>query len=178
MNKIHAISTLAMALVILLGCVVYSFHRISETAVLHQAEVASLQEQIVPAPAEVVFVDIPVEVPVEVPYKIEVPVTVEVPVHKTPGEFASIDELETWLSSWSYVAAMVNGVVTFDSQDNDCDDWSRQMVRAASKDGYFMGLVLDEALSHMKVFTIIGNNIYYIEPQTGEINKSRFTLDK
>jgi uncharacterized protein HemX len=88
MNKTHAISTLAMALVILLGCVVYSFHRISETAVLHQAEVASLQEQIVPAPAE------------------------------------------------------------------------------------------DEALSHMKVFTIIGNDIYYIEPQTGEINKSRFSLDK
>lgn len=90
------------------------------------------------------YVDRPVEVVIEK--------TIEVPLELR--EFGSLDELKTWMPSL-YIFG------------GDCDDYSLYLVELAHQDGYEMSTQITG--THMLNSTIIGNDIYFIEPQTGEI---------
>ena len=83
-----------------------------------------------------------------------------------PKEFGSVDELKVWLAqddtdSTLYIFGA--GCMT----NYDCDDYAVALVYNALLDGYSVSLQV--AGSHMQNSTIIGNNIYFIEPQTDEI---------
>lgn len=72
-------------------------------------------------------------------------------------EFGSLRELEQWLrddptSQHSY------------SSSYDCDDFAIDLTLSAIRDGYWIGLYSEE--DHVMNFTIIGNLVYIIEPQT------------
>jgi len=74
-------------------------------------------------------------------------------------KFSSIQDLSGWLDSnhtemHSY------------SSKYDCDDFALELVRAAREDGYLVGLYMED--DHVMNFSVIGNSIYIIEPQTDE----------
>ena len=52
------------------------------------------------------------------------------------------------------------------SSKYDCDDFALELVRAAREDGYLIGLYMED--DHVMNFSVIGNSIYIIEPQTDE----------
>ena len=130
-----------------------------------------------------IVTEIPVEVekpyPVETIVKIteiqEVPRIIEVEkvVFKPLKNFATPTELYQWLKKDT-----VSNI--FGSNLYDCDDYCTQLVENAFKDGYRMDFqvlpagtkssylgVLTEP--HMVCSAIIGNSIYFIEPQTDYI---------
>jgi len=49
----------------------------------------------------------------------------------------------------------------------DCDDFAMDLIRAAEKDGYLIGMYSEE--DHVTNFANIGNTVYIIEPQTDEV---------
>ena len=72
-------------------------------------------------------------------------------------EFDSLQELKQWLwddptSEHSY------------SSSYDCDDFAMDLMFAAIRDGYWIGLYAED--DHVMNFTTIGNLVYTIEPQT------------
>lgn len=72
-------------------------------------------------------------------------------------EFDSLQELKQWLrddptSEHSY------------SSSYDCDDFAMDLMFAAIRDGYWIGLYAEE--DHVMNLTTIGNLVYIIEPQT------------
>lgn len=106
--------------------------------------------------------------PPEIEYKyveVKVPVNVNVPVYTKPQYFSNLNELSTWVNNWTL---NIEGGV-FDIKGFDCDDYSIHMVTDAALDGYIIGFVIDTARKHMLVAAIIGNDIYFIEPQTKAI---------
>ncbi|UCC90750.1 MAG: hypothetical protein JSW24_00865 [Dehalococcoidia bacterium] len=75
-------------------------------------------------------------------------------------EFGSLRELTDWLrddptSERHY------------SSSYDCDDFAMDLTLAAIRDGYWIGLYSEE--DHVMNFTVIGNNVYSIEPQTDHV---------
>ncbi len=107
----------------------------------------------------------------------EVEVVKEVVVEKLgeQREFSSKEELEKWLaiddvdeSIYTFIRA--DGT-TGSSDKYDCDDYALELQRRASKAGYLMSATIIEKGDdlHMINLAMIGNNAYYIEPQTDEI---------
>jgi hypothetical protein len=83
-----------------------------------------------------------------------------------PAEFGSVDELRVWLAlddTDSTLYIFGSGCIA----EYDCDDYAIALVRNALADGYAVFLQIEG--EHMLNSTIIGNEIYFIEPQTDEV---------
>jgi hypothetical protein len=83
-----------------------------------------------------------------------------------PAEFGSFSELKAWLAeddtdSTLYIYG--SGCIL----EYDCDDYAVALSRNALADGYAVSMEIEG--THMLNSTIIGNNIYLIEPQTDEV---------
>ena len=83
-----------------------------------------------------------------------------------PKEFGSVDELKAWLAqddtdSTFYIFG--SGCMT----NYDCDDYAVALLYNALWDGYSVSLQVEG--SHMLNSTVIGNNIYFIEPQNDTV---------
>lgn len=105
-------------------------------------------------------------------------------VKKVPVElrnFSDLEELEQWLEDKNNVTT-----VHFQSPDTivDCDDYALELQYKALADGYIMSFeVIGEGeyntlfktplppsqCLHAINLAIIGNSVYYIEPQTDEV---------
>lgn len=106
-------------------------------------------------------------------------------VQRIPVElrnFNSLEELKQWLAA----VAMNITTIFFQRPDApvDCDDYALDLQRKALADGYILSFQIISRSEYNAVFqgelppgqslhainlAIIGNNVYYIEPQTGEI---------
>ncbi len=75
-------------------------------------------------------------------------------------EFGSIRQLKDWL--WDDPTSEHPQSVYY-----DCDDYAEDLTRAAVREGYWIGLYLEG--THCQNFTIIGNDVYLIEPQTDHV---------
>lgn len=73
-------------------------------------------------------------------------------------EFESLDYLREWLASDS------TSENTYIENDYDCDDFAVDLTLSALQDGYWIGLII--SANHMFNFTIIGNDVYFIEAET------------
>jgi hypothetical protein len=83
-----------------------------------------------------------------------------------PREFESLDELRAWLAKDD----TDNTLYIFGSGclgTYDCDDYAVALVYNAFFDGYSISLQVEG--DHMLNSTIIGNNIYFIEPQNDKV---------
>ena len=95
--------------------------------------------------------------------------------------FTSLDELEDWVNDEYGRAA-----IRFKQAGSviDCDDYALEMQRESLEDGYIMSFEIIDAAEYNGLFAIpfpdtgtlhainlaiIGNSVFYIEPQTGEI---------
>lgn len=83
-----------------------------------------------------------------------------------PMEFGSVGELKAWLAqddadSTLYIYG--SGCIL----EYDCDDYAVALARNALADGYDVSLQIEG--THMLNSTIIGNNIYFIEPQNDKV---------
>jgi len=105
-------------------------------------------------------------------------------VERVPVElrnFNDLDELKQWLENKMSVTTIR---LQSPANEVDCDDYAREMQNAALADGYIVsfeviGMSEYNALFKTKLphsqtlhavnLAIIGNDVYYIEPQTGEI---------
>jgi len=90
-------------------------------------------------------------------------------------EFTSVEELRTWLAEddtdeYIHLVAGKDGVCRL-SDKYDCDDYALQLQRKAAKSGFLISatIVKEPGRSHMINLACIGNNIYYIEPQTDQV---------
>ncbi len=90
-------------------------------------------------------------------------------------EFVSLKELMTWLAGddtdeYIYLFAGEDGVYR-PSGKYDCDDYALQLQRRAAESGFLMSVTIieREGKPHMINLCVIGNNIYYIEPQTDQV---------
>jgi len=100
-------------------------------------------------------------------------VTIEKPIEQR--EFASKKELENWLAKDEgrekvYVFVAPDGTKG-SSEKYDCDDFALELQSRASKDGFLMSITIIEKDNqlHMINLVTIGNEVYYIEPQTDEV---------
>jgi hypothetical protein len=83
-----------------------------------------------------------------------------------PREFESLDALKAWLAKDNTDKAVYifgSGCLT----GYDCNDYAVALVRNALLDGYLISFQVQG--NHMLNSTIIGNKIYFIEPQTDEV---------
>jgi hypothetical protein len=83
-----------------------------------------------------------------------------------PKEFKSVDELKAWLAqddTDSTLYIFGSGCVS----NYDCDDYAVALLYNALFDGYSVSLQVEN--NHMLNSTIIGNNIYFIEPQNDKV---------
>lgn len=96
------------------------------------------------------------------------PTYVEVPIYPGLKEFQTLEQLQAWVSSWSFYRYGIPRYLFGDSP-YDCDDYSMQMVLDAAADGYMLGWFIDTVNNHMIVAATIGNKFYFIEPQKNEI---------
>lgn len=125
------------------------------------------------------IVEVPVEVPIEVP--IEVPVEVEV-IREVPMElrdFASVDELIEWLVKDKTDEMLI---LTFNN-GGVCEDYALRLQENGIEAGYKIsfqvlydkqfyqhyGKHLKRGTYHAVNAVIIGNELWYIEPQSDEI---------
>ncbi len=141
------------------------------------------------------YVEVPIVVPIEVPTEVlvEVPteVLVEVPVIRTVNhyiikekeivvekpvqlrEFASLEDLKTWLANDNTDALHLifsdEGGLRTSPNFQDCDDYAYALQTAAEKDGYQLSIQIDTRKKHALNSLFIGNNVYFIEPQTDEV---------
>jgi molybdopterin converting factor small subunit len=96
------------------------------------------------------------------------------------SNFKTLDELKGWMNN-TYNQATIR----FQQADTviDCDDYAFEMQREALKDGYIISFEIISVSEYNELFSyqlpetgslhainlaIIGNSVYYIEPQTGE----------
>ncbi|MDH5695994.1 MAG: hypothetical protein OEZ00_05250 [Dehalococcoidia bacterium] len=101
-------------------------------------------------------------------------VVVEKPIELC--EFTSLEELKTWLAEddtdeYVHLVAGKDGVCR-QSDKYDCDDYAFQLQRRAAESGFLMSVVIiqKQGKPHMINLTCIGNDIYYIEPQTDRVS--------
>ena len=90
-------------------------------------------------------------------------------------EFSSEEELKKWV--WDDPTD--TNVYIWDAPDSterssdnyDCDDFALDLQRKASEDGFLMSVTIidKDDQPHMLNLVTIGNEIYYIEPQTDEV---------
>ncbi|GAJ01955.1 unnamed protein product, partial [marine sediment metagenome] len=100
-------------------------------------------------------------------------VTVEKPIEQR--EFPSKEELEKWLAEDDEVVTVFFFIVEdgteVSSDQYDCDDYALALQQRASEGGYLMSVTVIEKYNqlHMINLVTIGNDVYYIEPQTDEV---------
>ena len=116
----------------------------------------------------------------------EEPVIKEIEVQRSLLQFESLAELKQWLSNvklidihFTVVNEIGNSVQKF-----DCDDYARRLQDWALQEGYIISFEVIRHTEYNSLFTqkrlpvgdihainsvIIGNSVYYIEPQTQEI---------
>ncbi|MFC1990060.1 response regulator [Chloroflexota bacterium] len=100
-------------------------------------------------------------------------VTVEKPIKQS--EFASLEELKKWLAEKSVTKSIFFFVIPDGTQASsnkyDCDDYALDLQKRALEDGYLMSasIIEKQGQQHMINLVTIGNDIYYIEPQTDEV---------
>ncbi len=105
----------------------------------------------------------------------EVIVEKEVIIEKTTElrEFASLKELEEWLANDTTNALhLIFGGeegLNINPEFEDCDDYAYALQKAAEKDGLRTSVQIDTRRQHALNSVFIGNNVYFIEPQTDEI---------
>jgi len=105
-------------------------------------------------------------------------------VERVPVElrnFNDLDELKQWLENKMNITTIR---LQSPANEVDCDDYAREMQNTALADGYIVSFevmgrseynaLFKNKLQHSQTLhainlAIIGNDIYYIEPQTGEI---------
>jgi len=87
--------------------------------------------------------------------------------------FESLTEFTAWVDDKLVVLFPING----DTKTADCDDYAERLQREAYKDGYFIsvqivetGRIMGKVVSdneglHMGNLVMIGNGVYYVEPQ-------------
>ena len=75
-------------------------------------------------------------------------------------EFEDIEDLRFWLNRTGINQR------EYIPDEYDCEDFAIDLAKMALKDGYWVGLVDDG--EHIYNFTIIGNRIYWIEPQSNQ----------
>jgi len=83
-----------------------------------------------------------------------------------PKEFKSLDELKAWLAqddTDNTLYIFGDGCLA----NYDCDDYAVALERNALRDGYSVSLQIGH--KHMLNSTIIGDKIYFIEPQSDEV---------
>ena len=83
-----------------------------------------------------------------------------------PREFESLDELNAWLAkddTDSTLYIFGSGCLA----NYDCDDYATALVQNALLDGYSVSAQIEG--NHMLNSTIIGNKIYFIEPQNDKV---------
>ncbi len=101
-------------------------------------------------------------------------VTVEKPTEQR--EFSSKEELEEWLAEDDDVETVfffiADSGAEMSSDKYDCDDFALDLQSRASKDGFLMSITIIRKYGqhHMINLVTIGNDVYYIEPQTDEIS--------
>jgi len=96
-------------------------------------------------------------------------------------DFTSLQELQSWLAK-DYTDGvhlicppsgsinLTTDVSTYkDPRYNKCDDYAYELQQAAMRDGYLISIELDEINNHALNLVFIGNDIYFIEPQTDKI---------
>jgi len=100
-------------------------------------------------------------------------VMIEKPIEQR--EFVSKEELENWLAeddgeTTIYFFITPDGT-TGSSDKYDCDDYALDLQQSALKDGFLMSATIIEKGDqlHMINLAVIGNDVYYIEPQTDEV---------
>ena len=91
---------------------------------------------------------------------------VETPVELR--EFSGEAHLEHWLTHRDTTIYLQSGA---DFNNYDCDDYALALKAQAQKDGYDVGVELND--NHLLNNTIIGGYIYFIEPRTNEYWKVR-----
>ena len=89
-------------------------------------------------------------------------------------EFVSLQELVDWLEqdetdTTLYFTARMD--LSNPDSKYDCDDFAYRLQKNALVEGYLMSteIILKEKEHHMINSTSIGNDIYFIEPQTDEV---------
>lgn len=105
------------------------------------------------------------------PVEVEKVIVEQVEVSKELHYFESLDELEQWLSSVSIFAS-------------DCDDFAIELQNQALKNSYIVSFEVIYPSEYNRLFkqkrlpggivhainlAVIGNEVYYIEPQTHEV---------
>jgi hypothetical protein len=129
----------------------------------------------------IVVEQVPIEVIKEVVKVVTQTITVERIVYQTVytgnlTKFGSVQDVRNWLSAWVYKPNQdwfqtAPGVLDFNQQSNDCDKYMLQMITDGVKDGYFFGMVADNLNHHALVFTLVGQDLHFIEPQTKALFK-------
>jgi len=182
---------LILALAVLLFCAGgYLGQKYHQPQVVTEYEVVTVDrviEKVVYTPIEKVIEAVvyePVETIVYEP--IETLVIKEIEVPRPLLQFEKLAELKQWLSNvklidihFDVVDQMGNTVQTF-----DCDDYARRLQDRALQDGYIISFEVIRHAEYNSLFTekkipngaihainsvIIGNSVYYVEPQTQEI---------
>lgn len=111
---------------------------------------------------------------------IEVPVVKEVPVRLR--YFRDTDELESFLKEsdvdhHAYIRATEEGIIDLTLRKYDCDDYAIALQNHAEDAGFRMNIQIVKnykmsngrfVAGHTLNSTIIGNKLYFIEPQTDD----------
>ena len=90
-------------------------------------------------------------------------------------EFVSLQKLVDWLEQDETDSTLhFTGTVDFSTNlgsNYDCDDFAYRLQKNALAEGYLMSteIIVKRGKQHMINSTSIGNNIYFIEPQTDEV---------
>ena len=90
-------------------------------------------------------------------------------------EFVSLQKLVDWLEQDDTDSTLyLTGTVDFSASlgsNYDCDDFAYRLQKSALAEGYLMSteIIVKKGKQHMINSTSIGNNIYFIEPQTDEV---------
>jgi len=144
-------------------------------------------EKAVYTPVEKVIETVVYEPVEKIVYKqVENPVIKEVEVSRPLLHFKNTDDLKQWLSNVNLIEIGFNVI---DQNNNnitkfDCDDYARRLQDKALQDGYIISFEVIRSAEYNSLFrekkipvgaihainsAIIGNEVYYIEPQTKEI---------
>ena len=83
-------------------------------------------------------------------------------------EFGSVEELDQWCRKHTTILAVSGHPFTEVTPQNDCDDYAERLQVLALNDGYLMSVQLTEGTAHMGNLAMIGNDIYFIEPNPGK----------
>ncbi len=90
-------------------------------------------------------------------------------------EFVSLQKLVDWLEQDDTDSTLYfTGTVDFSASlgsNYDCDDFAYRLQKSTLAEGYLMSteIIVKKGKQHMINSTSIGNNIYFIEPQTDEV---------